>query len=282
MKYLLEIFLIGAECGLAALGLFENVSAKLRWWNTVFDDSLKATSSILLLMVAVLAAYVALKLASEGARSVEIKSEIERKSRELDRVAAEIKQTVEAYFSPDMTVEVVHEQNFYARFSEKIRNARLLAYISHLDVVPPAVYYLEGSAAYDYYTQIFHIIRNNSKLLVRRLERVSKEKIPWIEEHIRQLGGAPNFSLSCFVELPETALPKGVSVQCVDETDAVLVAVARHSNPTEPRDIWLTGDLVARMWRDYFEQRLWASAQPIIVKGVVDAAAWNALKARLQ
>jgi hypothetical protein len=234
----------------------------------------------MILMVGVLAVYVALKLAAEGRRSVEIKSEINDRTRDLVGAVDRISATV-AGLSPKLTVDVVHEQDFYSRFADKLRNATKLAYISHLDVVPPQAYYLEGTQAFDYYKQIFKIIRSSPKLPVRRVERVSKEKISWIETHIKELGNVPNFSLSCFVESPSTSLPKSISVQCVDETDAILVAVARHSNPTEPRDIWLCGDAVAKMWRQYFEQRLWASAQPIIVNGVVDVKAWEKLKASL-
>jgi hypothetical protein len=83
------------------------------------------------------------------------------------------------------------------------------------------------------------------------------------------------------VELPDTALPKAVSVQCLDGNEVVLVAVLKHTNPTEPRDIWLTGEMVAKMWRGYYEERLWTSATPVIVGGVVDQVAWEALKAQL-
>ncbi|MFP8834391.1 hypothetical protein ACLIJR_08990 [Hydrogenophaga sp. XSHU_21] len=280
MKFIAEILLILAEFALAVVGIFENVSDKFRWWNSLFDDSLKATSTILILMVAVLALYVALKLAIEGRRSVDIKTEIDGKTKELVAAVDQIRTTINA-LSPELSVEVVHEHDFYSKFADRLRNAGKLAYISHLDVVPPQNYYLQGTQAFDYYKQIFEIIRSNPKLPVRRVERVSKEKISWIEKHIEELKGVPNFSLSCYVESPSTALPKSISVQCVDDTDAILVAVAKHSNPTEPRDIWLCGDSVTKMWRQYFEQRLLANAQPIIVNGVVDAKAWDILKASL-
>jgi hypothetical protein len=166
-KYLLEFTLVGMEIGLAVLGIFENIGEKITWWQRLFENGQKATSAIMLVMVALLAAYVAIKMAIESGKGNEIKTEIAAQNSGLREITSRMEHTIKRYFDPQNRLEIIPEQDFYERFTASLRKASTLAYLAHLDIYPPSNYYLEGTPAFAYYKGIFEIIKTNRTLKVQ-------------------------------------------------------------------------------------------------------------------
>lgn len=253
MKYKAEAMLVLIEGGIASLGLFEQLSPKVLAYQRLFDDPSKAAAALTLFEVTVLAVYIAFKLATQFEVVKESIGRFEGAVNVLKRSSS--------------TIQCVMEQEFYSRFSSAIKNARQSIFLAHLDTMPPS--YLKGQPGHDYYERLVGIIKSN-RVKTRRVERLSKEKMDWIKHLCARLEGCPQFSLRLIdARSVERRVPE-VSVQCLDDIDTVLVAVAEHSNETKKRDIWIQDREATLMWRDYYDDFLWKPSISLIENGVLD------------
>lgn len=171
------------------------------------------------------------------------------------------------------------EVGFYNAFRTAIGTATKTVAISHLDTKAPLR--VPGTAEADYYRAFHRLVRLRNQVRFRRIERLSKDKVAWIEEFMARHKGRTNFSLACLNDEPTIRKLPYVSVQIVDDSLTYLVAIAEHYGETHPkRDLVIHDVDAAALWRAYYQQ-LWDRADVVIDAGKVDEAAWRALKRRL-
>ncbi len=176
-------------------------------------------------------------------------------------------------------VDVLHEDEFYADFENKIASAQHNVDICHFGKLPPTK--RPSSPEEDYYDR-FHKAVKNSPAAFRRLERITPEKIEWIERLIKGFKGVKNFSLACLHdEDTESDQILPVSVQRIDQTKVYLVALGEHYSTTGHRDIFINSKEVADLIGRYFEGRLWRRSIRIIDRGAFDEQAWSDLRGRV-
>lgn len=168
---------------------------------------------------------------------------------------------------------------FYKTFETALREARVGVAITHLDTRPPTL--RRGTPAEHYYTNLCKLIKN-SPATFRRVERLSRDKIPWLQKHISEYEGVRNFSLSVIMPPYEDRKLPHVSVQLIDSHTCILVAVAEHEGTHGPRDIWMRDEDSTLLWKNYYDAILWRQATKLIENGSVDHATWDRLKQELE
>lgn len=171
----------------------------------------------------------------------------------------------------------IQEAEFYPAFLQEIKTAQKNVDICHFARKPP-----KRSRDYEksYYKALPDVIKN-SRASCRRLERITKDKLPWIEEIIDTYKGVNNFSLRCLFddEKSEQILP--VSVQRIDDHKVYLVALAEHYATHGPRDIAITSPELTRLFTQYFNERLWDKAVLVMENGNLDENEWKKLKRKV-
>lgn len=194
----------------------------------------------------------------------------------LNIIKAEIKQFTEE----SLRINILHEDDFYSNFSETINSASKSVLISHLDIKPPTK--LKGSSSKKYYDDFFRLVKSKSIVRYKRVERVSKEKIEWIETIINKLKDSDNFSLRCFISENNDEKLGAISVQLIDDNYVYLVAVSGHTMPHTKRDILIRGREINMMWQMYYEDILWNTSHSIIENGRLNQENWDILKQKLE
>lgn len=180
-------------------------------------------------------------------------------------------------------IELFHEEEFYSNFRYIIKNSRNNVDITHLALESPI-----GSKKPEqktYYSELVKTVKSKQNVIFRRVERVSKEKIEWIEQLLHDFTNVNNFSLYCILDPRESRgseLSDLVSVQRVDNEHTFIVALLEHTSTTGFRDIYIRDKSITDFFREYYQKRLIQKATPIIVNGRPDLEAWNKIKIELK
>jgi hypothetical protein len=171
----------------------------------------------------------------------------------------------------------IQEAEFYPTFLQEIKTAQKNVDICHFARKPP-----ERARDYEklYYRELPNTIKN-SRASCRRLERITKEKLPWIEEIIDTYKGVDNFSLRGLVDDDKSDQILPVSVQRIDDHKVYLVALAEHYATHGPRDISITSPELTLLFTQYFNERLWEKAVPLMSNGNLDENEWKKLKRKV-
>jgi hypothetical protein len=115
----------------------------------------------------------------------------------------------------------------------------------------------------------------------RRVERLDREKVEWIERLARNYEGLTNVSLAVLRLEHEARKPSQVSVQVIDNNLVYLVAIAEHEGLHTDRDIRIRDEEAARIWISYYDASLWSRAQPIVERGKFDRTLWQRLRSQV-
>lgn len=196
---------------------------------------------------------------------------------ELTSIEDETRTGVQRIIDSKGLVEAIGAEEFHERFRRHATFAKSAVLMSHLDTEPPRKKGPTGS----YFSNLESLIKGNSSAEFIRVERLSPEKIEWVQELISSLGSEGNFSLYVLnVDGPQK-LPH-VSVQVIDERVSALVAVHRHSAAGSKRDIWIEDRDTARMWAEYFRAFLVNNSNSIVKNGYFDESEWDALRSQYE
>lgn len=192
-----------------------------------------------------------------------------RVEKDVTGMAARLEQLATSSSSVDALVD----QEFYMRFADEIGKARVGVAMTHLDTHPPSR--TRGTSADAYYDQLPKIVRSHRPVRFRRVERASPPKKEWLEWLVREFVGVANFSMGVLL-VPSVERRLGiVSVQLIDEAHAVLAAVAEHDSSLGPRDVWITDQKAAALWKEYYEITLWRDSTKVIENGTLNEPEWN-------
>ncbi len=187
---------------------------------------------------------------------------------------AHLTETARQVLEKSGSAEAIFEDDFYIRFPKECRRARRQVSMAHLDVKPPQMVGETG----DYYAGLPSLIAGKSDVRYERVERIGPNKQEWIQRLITELGGHENFSLYWLPDGEDRERIPNVSVQLIDEDIVVLVAVAAHNSPQEPRDIWIRDRDIARLWRNYYDVFLKRAATPLIEGGHIHQINYDRLR----
>lgn len=195
-------------------------------------------------------------------------------TRSVDQVAQEARTAVgemdelsSLLLKSTNSLALYRQEDFYDSFPKVLRKAQHAVALSHFDSRSPLD--TATPAAREYYAVLPQIVRLNNATSFRRLERFTHGKIAWLLQLCEEYQGLVNFSLAY---LPfggkERERTPAISVQVIDNQRTYLVAIARHEDLHEFRDICLVGEAPARIWHTYFED-LWTNSRLLIDKGRV-------------
>jgi hypothetical protein len=176
-------------------------------------------------------------------------------------------------------IELYHEEEFYSFFKYMIKNAKNNVDITHLSLESPIN--SNKPEQKKYYSEFVKTVKNKPKVIFRRVERVSAEKIPWIEKLLNDFSGVTNFSLYCLVEPIESRnleLSDLISIQRVDNEHTFIVALLEHTSTTGARDIYFRDKSITEFFREYYQKRLIQKSKPIITNGRPNIANWELIK----
>lgn len=180
-------------------------------------------------------------------------------------------------------VELLHEEEFYYNFKFLIKNANRNVDITHLSLESPL--HTRRSEQKAYYTEFVKIVNKKNEVNFRRVERVSVAKIEWIEKLIKDFSGVTNFSLYCILdpeELRKNDLSDLVSVQRIDDEHTFLIALLEHNSTIGQRDIYIRDKSVTNFYMQYYQNRLIAKSQAIIIDGKIINHNWDNIKNELK
>ncbi len=177
------------------------------------------------------------------------------------------------------SVVPLHEDDFYLHMMKYIRKAEKSVALAQLDVRPPKK--IPGSSGSIYYNKFIGLVKSNRSVRFQRVERVSREKVEWIESLIGSLEGNVNFSLRCVNYPGQPDKTGNISVQLIDDLYTFLVAIPQHYFPHTNRDLLLFGKDVNELWRRYYDDVLWEMGEPIIEDGIFYSDRWEQLKSDL-
>lgn len=171
------------------------------------------------------------------------------------------------------SVTALVDEDFYARFRSEIAKAQVGVAMTHLDTHPPSP--ARATEAKDYYANLHEVIKSTPRVRFRRVERASPHKKGWLEELTRDFKGVSNFSLGVLLVTSNDRRVGTVSVQLIDETHAVLVAVAEHDSSLGPRDVWITDRGAVALWKRYYDDNLWQASIKVIENGNLNESEWQ-------
>lgn len=162
----------------------------------------------------------------------------------------------------------VHEREFYALWPGQVRSAMHNIDVTHLGVRPPQ--FRHGGEEETYFRNLEQIYQS-SGAQIRRVERLTEEKLPWIKQLITQFSQMDNVSLAVYRDPFPDEMPAALSVCRVDDRFAWIVALAEHESTTGYRDLLLTGKHSVALVARYFHERLWQRSVVIVNRGTVRA-----------
>jgi hypothetical protein len=163
------------------------------------------------------------------------------------------------------SVEAISEEEFYSRFSLSVQSASHCVDICYLDVRAPDS--PRGSAKAKYYKDLPRLIKSHGNVQFRRLSLLSEHTATWILEIAEEMRGAKNFSMRLF-DGNMAFLEHAISVQCVDDNEAYLVAPGEQRPKGRYRDLHLHSEGGTGLLKRYYE-KLWAGGKPLIESGDV-------------
>lgn len=179
-------------------------------------------------------------------------------------------------------IKLFHEEEFYSNFKYIIKNASTNVDITNLSLESPL-----GSnkpEQDDYYAEFLKVVRGKPRVKFRRVERISKDKIPWIEKLIADFSGVANFSLYVILDSIDersNELSNLVSIQRIDNEHTFIVALLEHTSTIGYRDIYFRDRSVTEFFREYYQKRLIIKSKSIIINGRFVQSTWESLKREL-
>lgn len=174
----------------------------------------------------------------------------------------------------------VHESEFYALWPRQFEQAAANIDVAHLGPRRPNQ---QRSDTESKYFGSFIKMAKKSKAQIRRVERMTREKLEWIEELISGLTDATGFSLGIYEDdLGDAEMPRALSISRVDMTVAWIVAMTEQQSLQGLRDLEVRGREAVGLFATYFENRLWRPARIVIREGKFDEAVWSEIKSRYQ
>lgn len=180
-------------------------------------------------------------------------------------------------------IEFLHEEEFYSQFRYLIKKARINVDITHLSLESPIN--TTKSEQKTYYSEFVKIVKNKKEVSFRRVERVSQDKINWIEKLLRDFKNVPNFSLYCIIDsedLKKNELSDLLSIQRIDSEHTFIIALLEHHSTIGQRDLYFRDKSVTSFFTLYYQNRLVNKSVPILVNGHVDREKWEEIKLRIQ
>lgn len=147
-----------------------------------------------------------------------------------------------------------HEREFYSLWPAQMATARDNVDITHLG--PKAPRASSGEEERKYFADLRASVAS-TPANVRRVERVTPDKLVWIRALVKQLGGQLNFSLRAYLDPSDAEMPQAMSVCRVDDRFAWIVALAEQESTSGHRDLLITGSNGVEMIAQYFNERLW-------------------------
>ena len=198
----------------------------------------------------------------------------------VQRIEKRLSNKIERSLSTLSQIDFLYEEEFYSKFKQMILQATISVDITHLGLTPPLQ--RKDSLQSDYYKNLYDVYKK-SKATIRRVERVSVEKIEWIEGLLNKMEGLVNFSMFCLVdnekELAE--MSDYLSVQRVDEEHVFFVAVTEHRSTSKPRDIYIKSKRLGEYFLNYYETRLIRKSLQVMKDGKMVPDSWNKIKGLL-
>jgi hypothetical protein len=194
------------------------------------------------------------------------------------RVFTQVTNQLDEFFKSTSSVRTVHQDEFYWLFGNSIRSAKNRVAIAHLGTDPPP---LVGTTEPPYYKELASLIKKRPHLRVRRVERLSQAKIPWIEKLIGEYRGVKNFSLRCIDLRNFPSKPPHISVQLIDDYLTFLVAVVEHYPTATDRDVVIRDKGANTIWSGYYDITFWNDSIKLIENGVVNDKLWSETRAKL-
>ncbi len=164
--------------------------------------------------------------------------------------------------------ESIAEAEFYDRFSEALRAAKTRVRLSYMSNRSPLQ--SRNPVMKDYYERLPSEIRKRQSVEFKRLMRAAPGVGDWLEQMVRELKDAANFSLACIPGTdPKVENVPIVAVQCVDEDEVFFVAVGEQQESRDPRDLYVESEEFNRIWTQYYD-RLWNAALLVIDRGRIN------------
>jgi hypothetical protein len=160
-----------------------------------------------------------------------------------------------------------HEREFYSLWVAQISTAQNNIDVTHLGPAPPNLSH--GKDEGKYFGDMKKIYKA-SKAQIRRVERLTPQKLPWINKLIEDFRGMPNFSLKVYEDPIKDEMPAAMSVSRIDDRYAWIVAIAEHESTSNYRDLLIMGKDGVDLIRRYFQDRLWNRSITVIDHGVVN------------
>jgi predicted fused transcriptional regulator/phosphomethylpyrimidine kinase len=245
IRYAPETAVVIVELGLVILQYLEPSQIKGNL------DSVTATVAVVNIQLGVLVFYIAL-------RGIITSRQLSKGMEELNNIALEMRRG-------RSSVRSLHEQDFHKEFGEKVKRAKNIVSVAHLDTNPPQL-----SSSTDvgrYFSNLVREVKKRPEVVYERIEVASQKKREWIERLVRGFDNCTNVSIRCLSAFSEADLKSCVSVQLIDDTDTYLVAVSMHSRPDRPRDMHIHDVEINEIWRDYYKNVLWLRAVPVLENG---------------
>ncbi len=177
------------------------------------------------------------------------------------------------------TCSAVRESEFFALFPQQVKSATTAVEITNLSHRPPLR--MRGTEAKDYFAGLEKMMKS-TRARVRRIERLTPDKMEWVGQLIEIHAKCPNASLALIgEELGAAELTLAMSVQRVDEAHGWIVAPAEHSARQAPvRDIYISDKRAVELLGRYHD-RLWRASTVVVSDGKVDRAACERLGLKL-
>jgi hypothetical protein len=157
-----------------------------------------------------------------------------------------------------------HERDFYSLWAAQIATAQNNIDVTHLGPRPPQNRH--GNEESKYFSDMKKLYMESSAQ-IRRVERLTPDKISWIQKLVKDFEGVSNFSLGVYRDPFEGEMPAALSVCRIDDRYAWIVAMAEHESTANYRDLLITGREGVDMVRRYFQDRLWNRSIVILDHG---------------
>lgn len=200
----------------------------------------------------------------------------------IQRVEWNLKSEMISYKDSITNIEFLREEQFYATLKVLIASSKDNIDLSHMSLQPPVQ--KSGSLQESYYKSLKSIAKKSNSH-IRRVERLSKEKIQWIEGLIKDFSKISNFSLFIYkdpsLELQKSEMSALLSVQRVDSEHTFIVALNEHSSISRPRDIYFRSKMLTDYFVKYYQDRIIKHSECIIDNGIFNEPKWQQIKSNL-
>jgi hypothetical protein len=165
-----------------------------------------------------------------------------------------------------------HEREFFSLWPTHVDLAQNNVDVTHLGRRPP--HNRSGEPEQVYFDGLKRLYKK-SKAQIRRVERLTAEKKPWIKKLVDEFKGVQNVSLAVYRDGMDSEMPAAISVCRVDERYAWIVALVEHESTGKYRDLLLTHPDVVNLVKRYFQERLWERGVVVLDHGEVKSDLLN-------